>query len=117
MYIDDNARSRNRAPKLCLETFFGQLHHLFAIPIARSRNLGIESDTTILLAAIRNIKVMSVNSLDMHYYQDYGRLDVVDITCLQCQVGRVPDGNKWVIIDRSGTLSRAVEPGANDIEL
>jgi len=49
------------------------------------------------------------NSLDMHFYRDVGVLDVVDITCLQCLVGRVKDGARWAIIDRSGRLARAVE--------
>jgi hypothetical protein len=37
-----------------------------------------------------------------------GQLDVVDITCVQCLVGQMKDGNMWAILDRSGVLARAV---------
>jgi hypothetical protein len=45
--------------------------------------------------------------------RDMGRLDVVDVTCLQCLVGRVKDNNRWAIIDRSGHLVRAVAEGGS----
>jgi len=40
------------------------------------------------------------------YYKEEGRLEVVDMTSVQCLVGRVKVGNKWAIIDRSTTLSQ-----------
>lgn len=51
------------------------------------------------------------NGLDLHYYSKMGRVEVVDLTCVQCVVGRVKDPdtkNGWVVIDRSGSLARAV---------
>ncbi|KAK0477207.1 hypothetical protein EDD18DRAFT_1087747, partial [Armillaria luteobubalina] len=44
-----------------------------------------------------------------------GQLHVTDITAVQCLVGRVPCGeNKWAVIDRSGSLARAVYLGDNE---
>jgi hypothetical protein len=89
-------------------TFFGQLQHIFLVCIPTARALGMTKDTVVLLAAIRNCSILTNNDLDMHYYQDLGCLDVVDITCLQCLVARALDEKTWVIFDRSGSLSRAV---------
>lgn len=39
-----------------------------------------------------------------------GRLEITDITCIQCLVGRIRtlDKKEWAIIDRSGNQARAV---------
>jgi hypothetical protein len=108
MYVDRESRVRGRAPNFELKTFFGQLQHIFTVRLPHCRDLGLVTDTTVILAVIRNCKIEAVNDLDMHYYRDMGRLDVVDVTCLQCLVGRVKDNNRWAIIDRSGNLVRAV---------
>ncbi len=67
---------------------------------------------SIILGAIRNCAVtQSHPRLDCHYYSQYGELSVVDLQCIQCAVGRVPTGRageQWGIIDRSGSLARAV---------
>jgi hypothetical protein len=106
--VDVNSRVRRRAPDFKLTTFFGQLEHIFLVRIPATRALGFAKDTIVLLAAVRNCNILTKNDLDMHYYQDLGRLDVVDITCLQCLVARALDDKTWVIFDRSGSLSRAV---------
>jgi hypothetical protein len=67
-----------------------------------------------IMAAIRVCKVdptIQIPHLDFHFYSGFGKLDVVDITCLQCLVARVPDldtQNLWAITDRSGNLARAI---------
>jgi hypothetical protein len=114
LLISPSCRVRRRAPDFQLTTFFGQLEHIFLVRIPTTRTLGITKDTTVLLAAVRNCNILSSNDLDMHYYQDLGRLDVVDITCLQCLVARALDDKTWVVFDRSGSLARAV--AADNIE-
>lgn len=46
--------------------------------------------------------------LDIHYYTRDGPIEVVDITTIQRLVGRIRDRDRWAIIDRSGSLSRAL---------
>jgi hypothetical protein len=106
--VDTNSRVRRRAPNFELKTFFGQLEHIFLVRISTAMALGLTEGAEVLLAAVRNCNILSSNDLDMHYYQDFGCLDVVDVTCLQCLVARAPVEKTWVIFDRSGTLSRAV---------
>lgn len=103
-----NARNRQLAPQFQLETFFGQLQTTFVVHMPVSLELGIERPETLILAAIKSCKIEQHDRhLDVHLYKDHGRTEVVDITSIQCVVGRVRDRNRWVIIDRSGSLARA----------
>jgi hypothetical protein len=109
--VDIFARQKNRLPQYSLETFFGQLQHLFSILFDDGHDLGVDGPTTIILAAIRNCIVKQQiypNGLDMHPYFWTGALHFVDMKNIQCLVGRVHDHDQWTIIDRSGSLARAV---------
>ena len=98
-----------------LQTFYGRLEHIFLIQLHPDNNTHFSSNEPIILAAIRSSKLdltpAELGKLDIHLYSDEGSLDFVDITSIQALVGRVPcstAGSKWAIIDRSGTLARAV---------
>ncbi|KDQ52461.1 hypothetical protein JAAARDRAFT_138848 [Jaapia argillacea MUCL 33604] len=111
-YVDVHAKKKNIAPKLVAKTFFGQLQHVFVIRLPPSQNLNLDKPAIHFLAAIRSCKLIeSDNDLDIHYYSNFGQMDVVDMSTVQCLVGRVPDdntGKRWGIIDRSGPLARAL---------
>ena len=67
-----------------------------------------------ILAAIRTCiledsNTLLVEALDIHDYTKEGALHVVDVTSVQCLVARVKDEMRWSILDRSGSLARAVE--------
>lgn len=76
--------------------------------------LRYNSSQTIILAAIRSCKKpvakRDLGNLDIHFYMSEGRLEITDITCIQCLVGRIRtlDKKEWAIIDRSGNQARAV---------
>ncbi|KAK1216589.1 hypothetical protein PQX77_020781 [Marasmius sp. AFHP31] len=119
--FDRNERFRNMPIVNQQETKYGQLQHLFTLQFNASScsalHLDEASEGTLILAVIRSCKVKcepdsDLQGLDIHSYSNDGALDVVDITTVQCLVGRVklPDGNdeKWAIIDRSGSLARAI---------
>jgi hypothetical protein len=46
--------------------------------------------------------------MNMPIYQRIGKTEVVDMTCVQCLVSRVPTGPKWAIIDHTGTIQQSV---------
>jgi hypothetical protein len=104
-----------------LETFYGRLEHIFLIklPAECLNNTHFSSNEPIILAAIRSCKLDStpaeLGKLDIHLYSHEGSLDFVDITSIQALVGRIPcsTGSKWAIVDRSGTLARAVFDNEN----
>jgi hypothetical protein len=92
-------------------TFYGRLQHLFAVHLPKELQVGLEHPTTILLAGITPCNIDSVHeTLDIHYYTKESSTErIVDLTCIQCLVGRVQYAeNRWAIIDRSGPLSRAL---------
>ncbi|KAI0087703.1 hypothetical protein BDY19DRAFT_892356 [Irpex rosettiformis] len=106
--VDLNARYRNLPSIWEQQAFFGQLMHVIAVDITAIPSLNIPS-TTFLFAIIRSCKVISRHpKLDIHYYTEFGPLEVVDMTTVQCIVGRVYDRGQWAIVDRSGCLNRAI---------
>lgn len=120
MLVDLNARHRFQKEKFELQTFFGQLTHIYRVHFpAPCAALDIEEPTTYILAAIRMCVIKpddhELAGLDIHYYSRVGALDVIDITTVQSLVGRVKDTNgDWAIIDRSGVLARAQWLGEDD---
>lgn len=101
------------------KTYYGQLEHIYTVTFPNGcPGLEIFHPTTLIIACIHRCNFKAEDPqlvrLDIHLYkeEDEKRLDVVDITTIQCLVGRVRDGPKsWAIIDRSGSLARAAYLG------
>jgi hypothetical protein len=113
MLVDRYARQPSRRPEYELQTFYGQLQHIYAVRfLAACGDLGLKDSTIILLAAIRTCILDASDpqfqGLDIRLYSNEGALHIVDVTSLQCLVGRIRDRDKWAIIDRSGQLARAL---------
>ena len=71
-------------------------------------DLHLNKPENLLLASIKNCPIERHNDLDMHYYRNEdGYTEIVDISAIQCLVGRVFDRGWWTIIDCSGKLARA----------
>ncbi|KAJ7125725.1 hypothetical protein C8R43DRAFT_898180 [Mycena crocata] len=117
MLVDIYAHRRNTPPKYRLETFYGQLEHIYRVHFpAACPALDIEAPTTYILAAIRSCVLdpddPQLDGIDIHFYSRQGALDFIDITSVQSLVGRLRGRNtEWAIIDRSGSLARAVWAG------
>lgn len=114
MLVDIHANRTRVRPRYELETFYGQLEHIFVIEFAADRadDIGLDGQHTIILAAVRNCilkdrRPAASDGLDIHIYTRLGPLHFLDIMGLQCLVGRVKDDNEWSIFDRSGTMARA----------
>lgn len=121
MYVDIHERQRQRKPVYELQTFYGRLDHIFLLKFqdhATRRALELSAtdlDTdVIILAAIQTCNLgpddPNLRGLDIHFYSTQGALHIVDVNSVQCLVGRVKDSERgWAIIDRSGSLARAVK--------
>ncbi|KAI4293859.1 hypothetical protein K525DRAFT_213980 [Schizophyllum commune Loenen D] len=119
MYTDLHKRNKKKEVKLALDTFFGELQTIYVVrfhdPTAIAA-LELGNNTEIVLAAIRSCKIRrSHKVLDIHYYKRNGELDVIDISSIQALVGRVKDADEWAIVDRSGSLARAVFDSSSDL--
>jgi hypothetical protein len=78
------------------------------VRLPATQDLQLNEPETIILASIKNCPIKRSNDLDIHYYQsEEGYTEIVDITTIQCLVGRVFDRDWWAVIDRSGNLARA----------
>jgi hypothetical protein len=103
MLVDKNMRYRNRPVVLELATFFGQVIHIFVVRLGISKRLKLKAPETLILAAIRtcaNVKSRD-SSGSSFYYTQGGCLEVVDMNCIQCVIGRIKDGHDWAILDRN----------------
>ncbi|KAJ7719554.1 hypothetical protein DFH07DRAFT_869619 [Mycena maculata] len=88
-------------------TFYGQLQNIFIVKLGPTPDLELDSETTLILAAVRTCEIILRNDLDMHYYKKDGPVEGVDMSSIQCLVGwiKTTDRKNWVVIDRSGSLS------------
>lgn len=112
MLIDTAARKKGGDSNFVGETFYGQLQQIFVVRVPGARALGLQQPETLILGAILSCKKEKSPSkvfkkLDMHFYANHGHIEVVDISTVQCLVGRLKDRKLWAIIDRSGNLARA----------
>ncbi|KAJ7150000.1 hypothetical protein C8R43DRAFT_1088094 [Mycena crocata] len=112
MLVDKYARFKRCTPEYKLQTFYGQLTHIYQVHFSSPcPQLEINEPMTYIFGAIRACSLEAddpqLQKLDIHTYSRYGALDV-DITSVQALVGRVPvKENKWAVIDCSGALARA----------
>jgi hypothetical protein len=112
MLVDKFTRQARRQPEYELWIFYGQLQHIYVVQFKEPRPaLGLNEPSTVFLAAIRTCILdapdAQLQGLNIHFYSTEGGVHVVDVTSLQCLVGRIRDRSRWVIIDRSGSLVRA----------
>lgn len=110
MLVDKNASYPNRPVVLEAATFYGRLENIFVIGLQPGRTLGLEDPTNLILAAIRTCSDVQTKgrNRDLYYYSQEGHLEVIDMNCVQCLIGRVKDENEWAIVDRSQAEARPV---------
>ncbi|KAF9256770.1 hypothetical protein L218DRAFT_1022754 [Marasmius fiardii PR-910] len=111
MYVDRNADNGHSREDFELQTYYGQLQQIFVVRFTEPQpRLKLTCPTTLIMCQIRSCRLLhsQIAALDIHFFEGMGKLDVVDVTSIQCLVGRVPcGGSKYAIIDRSGSLARA----------
>jgi len=69
--------------------------------------LNLNAPTTIILAVIQGVKTTIKHGI--HYYKELGVDEVVDLTTVQCVVGRIQDRGEWAIVDRSDNVAIQVD--------
>jgi hypothetical protein len=109
MLVDKNSRYVKRPVVLEPCIFFGQLQHILLVSLPTTPTLGLNQPATFILATIRTCYSPHVKGVNgVYYYSREGSLEVVDMDCVQCLVGRVRDSKEWAIIDRSLSSARPV---------
>ena len=105
--MDRHARRRGKTPDFVSQNFFGQLKRILLLGLPSAQRLNLDEPTTVILALIREVKATLKN--DIYYYKDFGVEEVVDLSNLQCVVGRIWDRGEWAIIDRSDNVDIQVD--------
>jgi hypothetical protein len=108
--VDTNARFKRRKPNMVPQTLYGQLRHIFLLRVDAAEILHRTEPETVVFAVIRSCKIEASHpTLDMHWINSETNIDVVDLNCVQCIVGRVPGWHgQMAVVDRSGSLARAM---------
>jgi len=95
-------------------TYYGRLQHILSITLPDScQYLQPSEQTNSIFAFVHRCNLKPDDSrlacLDIHFFsKEKETFEVIDVTGVQCLVGRVKAGkNLWAIIDRSGKLARA----------
>jgi hypothetical protein len=110
---DVNRRFRGRPALLVPQTRYGRLQRILGVTLAPSPFTNSTRPVTVVFAVIRTLKITRTHArLDVHYAPatsgTFSAPEAVDLSCIQCVVGRVPDRKEIAVIDRSGALSRAL---------
>ncbi|KAK7434679.1 hypothetical protein VKT23_020086 [Stygiomarasmius scandens] len=109
--VDINAQNKRQQVELELQTFYGQLQNIFVVHFPATPGLGHPAEQTYFLAGIQVCDgLKQKNGLKMTYYKKMGCYEVVDMSCVQCLVGRVrasDEDSRWAIIDCSGAIQRS----------
>jgi hypothetical protein len=105
--VDKNARYSKKPVVLEPQVLFGQLQNIIVISLEPSPALKLMKKMTLILAAIRSCANPQVSAENgTYHYLREGPIEVVDMNCVQCLVGRIRDGNGWAIVDRSAGCAR-----------
>lgn len=107
--VDLYARQRRRQPTYEKKTLYGQLQHILVIRLPAVSSLNLPRPSVVIMAALGTCNEDSFNSLGMPYYSTVGTLNVVDLACVRCVVGRIPVGRRWAIVDRSEAVRDDLE--------
>ena len=92
--VDQYTRQKRRIPEFKLQNFFGQLQHILVLELPSTPQLKLAMPTTIILAWIKNVKATLTDNI--YYYKGSGVDEVVDLTTVQCVVGRVWDMDECI---------------------
>jgi hypothetical protein len=103
--VDRDAHFRNRPERLEQQSHYGQLQHIFALKLERRSLLNPSRQSrTLLLALILEARAQLDDRYDypvVWYEGQLGSGEVVDARTIQCAVGRIPNRQRWWIVDRT----------------
>jgi len=77
------------------------------VELPSAQRLNLDRPTTVILALIQEVKATLRNGI--YYYKLFGADEVVDLSTLQCVVGRVRDRDEWAIVDQSDSVDAQMD--------
>ena len=100
LQVDEKSSQRHQPPSFKWKTFFGELERVVALDVPRSMDLHLSNSETVILALVKTCNAEKGED-GLWRYTRFRNREFVDLTAIRCLVGRVQNGEKWVIIDRN----------------
>ena len=98
--MDRNADDRRLPDDPELRVLYGQLLYIARVTLPATEDIGLRRDCDALLGMVRLCKdAVGDASIRPVWYKDMGNMIAVNISTIQCGVGRVKVGDKWGILD------------------
>jgi len=113
--IDQNANKRHASVVLVWKEFYGRVLRILSFSLLENCPYqdGTAVPRTHVVVVIAPIpKPVARNRLGMQYYKG-DKLEspkVLDLSCVECVVGRIRDNDMWALIDRGGIASLLEAP-------
>ncbi|KEP45625.1 putative transposase domain protein [Rhizoctonia solani 123E] len=106
---DRLAHRPRAAPDFVGQSYYGQLQYIFRLPLPPKSIVNPKDEAKFrILAFILEAPVVAEEDYEykaIWYEGNLGSGEVVDARTIQCAIGRIPDGKRWWIIDRSSELA------------
>jgi hypothetical protein len=109
-YVDRKERSRNAPEELVLETFFGQLQEVISFTVPRFVSLGLREELYVVFVVVQTCELIKSDDLGIglrYYVHQPTAPTVLDLTTVECVIGRLPLSRGYAIIDRTGSIKRS----------
>jgi hypothetical protein len=98
--VDRNADDPALPDEPELQVFYGQLLYIARVTLPANRKIQMRRECDVLLGIVQLCKdAIGDASIRPVWYKDMGNKIAVNISTIQCAVGRVKVGDKWGILD------------------
>jgi hypothetical protein len=98
--VDRNTDDPALPDKPELQVFYGQLLYIARVTLPVNRKIQMHWECNVLLGIVQLCKdAIGDASIQPVWYKDMGNKIAVNISTIQCSVGRVKVGKKWEILD------------------
>ena len=106
--------------QLVQQDFYGRVTHFFALPLSPDcpYRMGTLAPDTLLLAAIEPVTwEPETRSFPVRFYKGerFNTAQIVDVSCIQCSVGRIKDCGLWSLIER-GDMGQVLDSIHGDFQ-
>jgi hypothetical protein len=108
--VDEFEDDPNADEQMVIKTFFGRLEHVVSFTLPTAQELGLDEPLYIVFTAIRTCNIANTTAdiaTGLDYLTGFSSLDILDLSCLQCVIGRVDTRGRVAVIDRTGSLQRS----------
>ncbi|PPR00725.1 hypothetical protein CVT24_000949 [Panaeolus cyanescens] len=102
--VDNNTRNPEDSEDMYTESFYGQLLRVIVLDLPAAPPLTAQP-TTLALALVRETPVTIQQTIPV--YQNPGGTEVIDLSTIQCVVGRVLQNRQWSYVDRTVCVGSA----------